>query len=84
MVNILDDCEKLEHVTNLHEHYDVVVSIKVQEFRSHHAKFVYHDCSHVLSPLKPGHFFTSHKSQVTCSHVTVALTKVRFPHSSIH
>ena len=35
-------------MTNVHEHNDVLVSIKVQEFRSRYAKYVYYKCSSVL------------------------------------
>ena len=35
-------------MTNVHEHNDVRVSIKVQEFRSRYAKYVYYKCSSVL------------------------------------
>ena len=45
MMNTLDDCDLLEKVVNMtsvHEH-DVSVSIKVQQFRSHHAKYVYYN-----------------------------------------
>ena len=44
MLNSLDNCDILEKVINLtkvHEHNDVLVSIKVQEFRSCYAKYVY-------------------------------------------
>ena len=43
MMNTHDDCDLLEKVvnmTNVHEHNDVTVSIKVQQFRSRHAKYV--------------------------------------------
>ena len=43
-MNTLDDCDLLEKIvsmTNLHEHNDVTVSIKVQQFRSRCAKSVY-------------------------------------------
>ena len=46
MMNTLDDCDLLEKVVNMtsvHEHNDVTVSIKVQQFRSHHAKYVYYN-----------------------------------------
>ena len=51
MMNILDDCDILEKVvnmTNVHEHNDVTVSIKVQQFRSRHAKYVHYNCTRVL------------------------------------
>ena len=44
MMNTLDDCDLLEKVvnmTNVHEHNDFTVSIKVQQFRSRCAKSVY-------------------------------------------
>ena len=44
MLNSLDDCDTLEKVINLtkvHEHNDVLMSTKVQEFRSRHAKYIY-------------------------------------------
>ena len=43
-MNTLDDCDLLEKVvnmTNVHEHNDFTVSIKVQQFRSRCAKSVY-------------------------------------------
>ena len=53
MVNSLaiDDCDILEKVinfTNVHEHSDGHVSIKIQKFRSRHANFVYFNCSRVV------------------------------------
>ena len=44
VMNTLDDCDLLEKVvnmTNLREHNDVTVSIKVQQFRSHCAESIY-------------------------------------------
>ena len=44
IVNTLGDCdlqEKVVNMTNVHEHNDVTVSIKVQQFRSRCAKSVY-------------------------------------------
>jgi len=32
-------------ITNVHEHYDVTVSIKVQQSRSRYAKYVYYNCT---------------------------------------
>ena len=46
MMNTLDDFDLLEKVvnmTNLHEHNDVTVSIKVQQFRSPSEKSVYYN-----------------------------------------
>ena len=51
MLNSLDDCDILEKVINLtyvHKHNDALVSIKVQEFRSRYAKYVYYNCSRVV------------------------------------
>ena len=51
MINTLDDCDLLEKVvnmTNVHEHNDVTVSIKVQQLRSRYAKYVYYNCTRVL------------------------------------
>ena len=51
MMNILDDCDILEKVvnmTNVHEHNDVTVSIKVQQFRSRCAKSVYYNRTRVV------------------------------------
>ena len=51
MINNLDDWDLLEKVvnmTNVHEHNDVIVSIKVQQFRSRYAKYVYYNCTRVL------------------------------------
>ena len=45
MMNTLDDCDLLEKVvnmTNVHEHNDVTVSIKVQQFRSRCENYVYY------------------------------------------
>ena len=50
-MNTLDDCDLLEKVvnmTNVHEHNSVAVSIKVQQFRSRSAKYVYYNCTRVL------------------------------------
>ena len=44
-MNTLDDCDLLEKVvnmTNVHEHNDVTVSIKVQQFRSRCENYVYY------------------------------------------
>ena len=49
--NTLDDCDLLEKVvnmTNVHEHNEVTVSTKLQQFRSRYAKFVYYNCTCVL------------------------------------
>ena len=49
-MNTLDDCDLLEKVvdmTNVHEHNSVTVSIKVQQFRSRSAKYVYYNCTRV-------------------------------------
>ena len=51
MINTLDDCDLLEKVvimTNVLEHNDVTVSIKVQQFRCRYAKYVYYNCIRVL------------------------------------
>ena len=51
MMNTLDDCDLLEKVvnmTNVHEHNDVTVSIKVQQFRSCDAMYVYYNYTCVL------------------------------------
>ena len=58
MMNILDDCDILEKVvnmTNVHEHNDVTVSIKVQQFRSRHAKYVNYNCTRVLCACRHGY-----------------------------
>ena len=58
MMNILDDCDILEKVvnmTNVHEHDDVTVSIKVQQFRSRHAKYVHYNCTRVLCECRHGY-----------------------------
>ena len=50
MMNTLGDCDLLEKVvnmTNVYEH-DVTVSIKVQQFRSRYAKYVYCNCTRVM------------------------------------
>ena len=44
MISTLNDCDLLEKVVdmiNVHEHSDVTVSIKVQQFRSRYAKYIY-------------------------------------------
>ena len=51
MMNTLDDCDLLEKVvnmTNVHEHGDVTVSIKVQQFRSGCAKSVHYNHTYVV------------------------------------
>ena len=51
MMNTLGDCDLLEKVvnmTNVYEHNDVTVSIKVQQFRSRYAKYVYCNCTRVM------------------------------------
>ena len=51
MMNTLDDCDLLEKVvnmTNVHEHNDITVSIKVQQFRSRRAKSVYYNRTRVV------------------------------------
>ena len=51
ILNSPDDCDILEKVFNLtyvHKHNDALVSIKVQEFRSRYAKYVYYNCSCVV------------------------------------
>ena len=35
-------------MTNVHEHTDVTVSVKVQQFRSRYAKYVYYNCTRVF------------------------------------
>ena len=47
----IDDCDLLEkavNMTNIHEHNSVAASIKVQQFRSRFAKYVYYNCTRVL------------------------------------
>ena len=51
MMNILDDCdlpEKVVNMTNVHEHNDVTVSIKVQQLRSRCAESVYYNRTRVV------------------------------------
>ena len=46
-----DDCDLLEKVvsmTNVREQNDVTVSIKVQQFRSRYARYVYYNCTRIL------------------------------------
>ena len=48
MMNTLNGCDLLEKVvnmTNVHEHNDVTLSIKVQQFRSCYAMYVYYNCT---------------------------------------
>ena len=40
--------KKLINLTNVHEYNDVLMSIKVQEFRSRYAKYVYYNCNRVV------------------------------------
>ena len=50
-MNTLDDCdppEKVVNMTNVHEHNDITVSIKVQQFRSRRAKSVYYNRTRVV------------------------------------
>ena len=58
IVNTLDDCDLLEKVvnmTNVHEHNDVIVSIKVQQFRSRCAKSVYYNRTRVVCECQYGY-----------------------------
>ena len=51
ILNSLDDCdipEKVINLTYVHKHNDALVSIKVQEFRSRYAKYVYYNCCRVV------------------------------------
>ena len=51
MMNTLGDCDLLEKVvnmTNVYEHNDVTVSIKVQQFRSRYVKHAYYNCTRVF------------------------------------
>ena len=46
MMNTLDDCDLLEKVVNMtdvHEHNDFTVSIKIQQFRSPSEKSMYYN-----------------------------------------
>ena len=57
MLNSLEDCDILEKVINLtyvHKHNDALVSIKVQEFRSRYAKYVYYNYSCVVCEICHG------------------------------
>ena len=50
IVNTLDDCNLLEKVVNrtiVHIKHNVIVSIKVQQFRSRYTKFVYYNRTRV-------------------------------------
>ena len=50
IMNTLDACDLLEKVVNttsVYEHNDVTVLIKVQQFRSRYAKYVYYNCTRV-------------------------------------
>ena len=58
MMNTLDDCDLLEKVvnmTNVHEHNDVIVSIKVQQFRSRCANSVYYNRTRVVCECQYGY-----------------------------
>ena len=51
MMNTLDDfdiLEKVVNMTNVDEHNDVTVSMRVQQFRSCYAMYVYYNCTCVL------------------------------------
>ena len=51
MMNTLDDCdirEKVVNMTNVHEHSNFSVSIKVQQFRSRCAKSVFYNRTRVV------------------------------------
>ena len=51
IVNTLGDCglqEKVVNMTNVHEHNDVTVSIKVQQFRSRCATSVYYNRTRIV------------------------------------
>ena len=51
IMNTLDACDLLEKVVNMtsvYEQNDVTVLIKVQQFRSRYAKYVYYNCTRVL------------------------------------
>ena len=51
IMNTLDACDLLEKVVNMtsvYEHNDVTVLIKVQQFRSRYAKYVYYNCTRGL------------------------------------
>ena len=50
-MNTLDDCdlpEKVVNMTNVHEHNDFTVSIKVQQFRSRCAKSVFYNRTRIV------------------------------------
>ena len=58
IVNTLDDChllEKVVNMTNVHEHNDVIVSIKVQQFRSRCANSVYYNRTRVVCECQYGY-----------------------------
>ena len=58
IVNTLDDCDLLDKVvnmTNVHEHNDVIVSIKVQQFRSRCANSVYYNRTRVVCECQYGY-----------------------------
>ena len=51
MVNNLDDCDILEkaiNFTNVREHNDVLVAIKLQTLKSRYAKYIWCNCSRVV------------------------------------
>jgi len=58
LMNTLDDCpdlleiqEKVVNITNVHEHNDVTVSIKVQQSRSRYGKYVYNNCTSTIKSI---------------------------------
>ena len=58
MLNSLDDCyipEKVINLTYVHKHNDALVLIKVQEFRSRYAKYVYYNCCRVVCEICHGY-----------------------------
>ena len=47
LMNTLNNCDLLEkvvNITNVYEHNDATVSLKVQQSRSRYAKYVYYNC----------------------------------------
>ena len=58
MLNSLGDCdipEKFINLTYIHKHNNALVLIKVQEFRSRYAKYVYYNCCRVVCEICHGY-----------------------------
>ena len=85
MMNTLDDCDLLEKVvnmTNVHEHNDVTVLIKVQQFRSCYAMYVYYNYTCVLCECH-GYRRDCESSRVPVKMLKCLSQKIRKPQSYV-